>query len=88
MKKYLTTNGSSIHISLIHIPTLIIIFVLYYIYNHYYNYYNYYNSTENFTPKIRELYRPYVRDARIISEGFYEKNKCDISNLFRKFGIL
>jgi hypothetical protein len=31
--------------------------------------------TENFTPKMREMYRPYVRDARIISEGFYEKNK-------------
>ncbi len=80
MKKYLITNGSIIHIQII--PTLIIIFVLYYIYNHYYN------NTENFTPKIRELYRPYVRDARIISEGFYEKNKSDISNLFRKFGIL
>ena len=83
MKKYLITNSSLIHIQII--PVLIIIFILYYIYN---NYYNYYNSTENFTPKIRELYRPYVRDARIISEGFYEKNKCDISNLFRKFGIL
>jgi hypothetical protein len=80
MKKYLITNNSLIHIQII--PTLIIIFVLYYIYNHYYN------STENFTPVIRELYRPYVRDARIISEGFYEKNKSDISNLFRKFGIL
>ena len=82
MKKYLITNGSLIHISLIHIPTLIIIFVLYYIYNHYYN------STENFTPKIRELYRPYVRDARIISEGFYDTHSSNMSNLFRKFGIL
>ena len=48
---------------------------------------NQYNQ-EAFTPKIREMYRPYVRDARIISEGFYEKNKSDISNLFRKFGIM
>jgi hypothetical protein len=45
-------------------------------------------STEAFTPKIRELYRPYVRNARIITEGFYEKNKSDMSNLFRKFGIM
>ena len=88
MKKYLITNGSLIHISLIHIPTLIIIFVLYYIYNHYYNYYNYYNSTENFTPVIRELYRPYVRNARIMSEGFYSTQSSNMSNLFRKFGIL
>ena len=48
----------------------------------------YQHNQEAFTPKIREMYRPYVRDARIISEGFYEKNKSDISNLFRKFGIM
>lgn len=83
MKKYLITNGSLIHIQII--PTLIIIFVLYYIYNHYYNYYN---STENFTPAIRELYRPYVRNARIMSEGFYGTQSSNMSNLFRKFGIL
>jgi hypothetical protein len=83
MKKYLITNGSLIHIQII--PVLIIIFVLYYIYNHYYNYYN---STENFTPAIRELYRPYVRDARIMSEGFYTTQSSNMSNLFRKFGIL
>jgi len=83
MKKYLITNGSLIHIQII--PVLIIIFVLYYIYN---NYYNYYNSTENFTPVIRELYRPYVRNARIMSEGFYSTQSSNMSNLFRKFGIL
>ena len=83
MKKYLITNSSLIHIQII--PVLIIIFILYYIYN---NYYNYYNSTENFTPKIRELYRPYVRNARIISEGFYDTHSSNMSNLFRKFGIL
>jgi hypothetical protein len=43
---------------------------------------------EGFTPKFRQMYRPYIRNARIISEGFYEKNKSDISNLFRKFGIM
>ena len=48
----------------------------------------YQHNQEAFTPKMREMYRPYVRDARIISEGFYEKNKSDISNLFRKFGIM
>ena len=43
---------------------------------------------EAFTPKMRELYRPYVRNARIISEGFYDANSYNKSNLFRKFGIL
>jgi hypothetical protein len=53
-----------------------------------YNNTMYQHKQEAFTPKFREMYRPYVRDARIISEGFYEKNKSDISNLFRKFGIM
>ena len=43
---------------------------------------------EAFTPKIRALYRPYVRNTRIISEGFYKKYSTNISNLFRKFGII
>jgi len=43
---------------------------------------------EAFTPKIRGFYRPYVRNARIISEGLYEKHSGNISNLFRKIGIM
>ncbi len=46
------------------------------------------DEMEAFTPKIRELYRPYIRNARIISEGLYEKHSSNISNLFRKFGIM
>jgi hypothetical protein len=45
-------------------------------------------TIENFTPKIRETYRPIVRRARIIGEGFYNKTSSNISNLFRKFGIM
>ena len=43
---------------------------------------------ENFTPEIRKLYRPHVRKARVFSEGFYDKTTTNISNLFRKFGIM
>ena len=43
---------------------------------------------EAFTPKIRQMYRPYLRNARIISEGLYEKHSGNISNLFRKFGVM
>jgi hypothetical protein len=46
------------------------------------------NQQEAFTPKIRELYRPHVRNARIYSEGLYNNNSANISNLFRKFGIM
>ena len=46
------------------------------------------DRTEAFTPAIRELYRPYVRNMRILSEGFYNTSTSDISNLFRRYGIL
>jgi len=88
MAKYLITNKSVIQI----IPTLIIIFALYYFYNYYNNNNNdndndNNNKTENFTPKIRETYRPYLRHARIVSEGFYGNHKNNINSLFRKFGL-
>ena len=51
-------------------------------------YINSLHSVESFTPKIREMYRPYVRNARVIGEGFYKKANSNISNLFRKFGIM
>ena len=51
-------------------------------------YFNSLHTVESFTPKIKELYRPYVRKARIFSENFYTKQKNNISNLFRKFGII
>jgi hypothetical protein len=58
----------------------IIIFVFAYI--------NSLHTVEEFTPKIKEMYRPYIRNARIISEGFYTKTSNDISNIFRKIGIM
>jgi hypothetical protein len=85
MKKYLITSGSLIHIQII--PVLIIVFALYYIYTRYYNIKSKCNKKENFTPKIREMYRPYLRHARISSEGFYGNNKNNITHLFRKFGL-
>ena len=51
-------------------------------------YFNSLPDVEDFTPGIREVYRPYVRNVRILGEGFYIKQKNNISNLFRKFGIM
>lgn len=45
-------------------------------------------NVEQFTPNLRELYRPIVRKTRIIGEGFYNKTSANISNLFRKFGLM
>jgi len=53
-----------------------------------FSYYNMSHTVENFTPKIRELYRPIIRNTRIIGEGFYNKGSSNISNLFRKFGLM
>ena len=43
---------------------------------------------EGFTPTIRQMYRPYARQARIFGEGFLGEYKMSITNLFRKFGIM
>jgi hypothetical protein len=54
-------------------------------------YINSLHTVESFTPTIKERYRQYIRDTRIISEEFYNKsssNISNISNIFRKFGIM
>jgi hypothetical protein len=67
-----------------YIYLFIIIVALYNIINYFMTYFN---NKESFTSKIRETYRPYLRNARFISEGFYNNNKNNINYLFRKFGI-
>jgi hypothetical protein len=63
---------------------LIILFIIYIIYSYSYSIY----TVEEFTPYLREIYRPYFRNIRIVGEGFYVNQKNNIINLFRKFGIL
>jgi uncharacterized membrane protein (DUF106 family) len=42
-----------------------------------------------FVPKkVKEFYRPIHRNIRMSYEGFYDKSSTQISNLFKKFGIL
>jgi hypothetical protein len=53
-----------------------------------FSYINSLHNVEQFTPKIREFYRPIIRNTRLIGEGFYNKTSSNISNLFRKFGIM
>jgi len=44
---------------------------------------------ETFVPTIvKNTYRPIERNIRKRIEGFYDKSSTNISNLFRKFGIL
>ena len=51
-------------------------------------YINSMHISETFTPNIKQFYRPYIRNTRIISENFYNKHTNNIQNLFRKFGII
>jgi hypothetical protein len=43
---------------------------------------------EQFTSGFREMYRPYVRNVRLIGENYYTKIKQTIHLFFRKFGLI
>lgn len=50
---------------------------------------DYSSIEESFVPKIvKENYRPIERNIRRRIEGFYDKSSINMSNLFRKFGII
>jgi hypothetical protein len=46
------------------------------------------NTEEGFTPKIRSMYRPYVRNMRISLESYTNKYNSDyLIGLLRKVGV-
>jgi len=51
-------------------------------------YVNSIHNVEQFTPNIREFYRPIIRNTRLISEGFYNNTTSSVSNLLRKLKII
>lgn len=54
----------------------------------FFSYINSINKVENFTPKIREFYRPIFRHSRIYSQNLYNQSTSILSNLLRKFGLI
>jgi hypothetical protein len=48
---------------------------------------NYY-SKEGFTSRIREMYRPYFRRARLFKEKSYNQLKNNFFSFIRKFGLI
>jgi hypothetical protein len=46
------------------------------------------NKKESFTTGIREMYRPYVRNVRLIGGNYYNKIKQYFHLFFRKFGLI
>ena len=53
-----------------------------------FSYVNSLHNVEQFTPQIRQLYRPYIRNVRIFGEEFYTKFKTYINNFLRKLEII
>jgi len=51
-------------------------------------YVNSLQNVEEFTPYMRTIYRPYVRNMRIVSEGFISNQKLKFVNFLRKIRIL
>ena len=45
-------------------------------------------NKENFTPGIREMYNPYIRNIRLFGENYYKKIKSNSNLFFRKFGLI
>jgi hypothetical protein len=48
--------------------------------------YKYY-SNEGFTTRIREMYRPYFRNIRLIKDRYYTQIKNTFFSFIRKFGL-
>jgi hypothetical protein len=67
---------------------LISIYVLFVIYNKKPKKYRNNNVNEGFTSGFREMYRPRVRRARLIVEGYFNKAKNNFQLFLKKFGIV
>ena len=45
-------------------------------------------NLEGFTPSVRKVYRPYLRKARIATEGFRDKYALKMTNMMKRAGIV
>jgi len=43
---------------------------------------------EHFTSGFREMYRPHIRNVRLISDNYYDKLKTNTKLFFRKIGLI
>ena len=70
------------------ITLLLLIIIFSSSFTYYYNFGNHGIETFVVPKQIKQIYRPIERNIRTNMEGFYDKSSTNISNLFRKFGIL
>lgn len=45
-------------------------------------------TREGFTSSVRKVYRPYLRKARIATEGFRDKYALKMTNMLKRSGIV
>lgn len=62
---------------------ILLLFIVVFLY-----FYKKWTIEEGFTPAMRRIYRPYVRRARVTTESFFTDKSTDVSNMFRRFGIM
>ena len=79
------SKNTTTFLKLLLLAVLIIIIckVIHYMQIHYFT-----NKKESFTTGIREMYRPYVRNVRLIGGNYYNKIKQYFHLFFRKFGLI
>jgi len=80
-----TSKNTTTFFQLILLAVLIIIIckIMHYTQIHYFT-----NKKESFTTGLREMYRPYVRNVRLIGENYYNKTKQSVQLFFRKIGLI
>jgi hypothetical protein len=84
MKPLISSNYSLFIIMIIIIIIVMIIFLLNDNSDSIYTF----NSKEGFTSKIRETYRPYIRNIRLLLSNQYNKIKNTFATIIRKFGLI
>ena len=66
---------------------VLVIYIFIYLFL-FYLFFETFTYNEGFTSNIREAYRPYVRKFRLVSEGFYNKLKDNITIFLKKNGLI
>ena len=46
------------------------------------------NKKESFTSGFRMMYRPHIRNIRLIGGNYYNNLKNNMHTIFRKFGLI
>lgn len=46
------------------------------------------SSNMNFTPKLREYYRPYIRHTKGLYNNIYNTSATKIANVMRRMGLI